>query len=280
MYSLGYSEVNKKKLIPCITVFFSALLLRYLGLMTHTHVSYLPTLTLSRTTTSLFNRRRSELLLLLLGLFGTGLLEVVSAGCSITPEVGTGKVTIPESWTSIPDNAFSGCISLQTVVFESGSKLQTIGEKAFYQSNLNAFTFPSSLTSVKDYAFGDANLLQGPLEFPSSVKSIGEFAFLNCDFIESISFACGSTTSVADSAFSGTSATAITMPSTVTYTGSVQKNYHMSTHGSTDYCSTDYCSAFCSTDYCCTDYCSAYCPTDYCSAYCCTDSYTLCDSPR
>ncbi len=88
---------------------------------------------------------------------------VTSIGFGAFSECTLKSVTIPSSVTSIEEYAFSWCFSLQSVLFEGGSKCASIGKEAF--------EYCSSLTSVT---------------IPSSVMSIGEFAFSGCSSLESI----------------------------------------------------------------------------------------------
>ncbi|MCH5172120.1 MAG: leucine-rich repeat domain-containing protein, partial [Erysipelotrichales bacterium] len=64
------------------------------------------------------------------------------------------SIIIPSSVTSIGSLAFCDCTNLQTVTFESGSKLETIGSYAFSGCNsLTSIVIPSSVTSIENSAF-------------------------------------------------------------------------------------------------------------------------------
>jgi hypothetical protein len=69
-----------------------------------------------------------------------------------------GSYTIPNSVTSIGDEAFSDCTSLTNVMIGSG--VASIGYFAFGNCfSLTSITFPNSMTSIGDYAFvGCTNL--------------------------------------------------------------------------------------------------------------------------
>lgn len=50
--------------------------------------------------------------------------------------------------------AFQGCQSLQKVTFASGSKCESIGEAAFYNTAITSITIPASVESIGYHAFG------------------------------------------------------------------------------------------------------------------------------
>ena len=105
-----------------------------------------------------------------------------------------GKVIIPETITSIGDNAFSGCsqlISLTTdgatrsVVFPTG--LVSIGENAFLDCyNLTSIQFPHGLKTIGAHAFGNCSGLESDLKIPDTVIYIGDYAFQECTGIKNV----------------------------------------------------------------------------------------------
>ena len=91
---------------------------------------------------------------------------------------------IPDSVTSIGDNAFSGCKFLQSVTIPDS--VTSIGDWAFYGcSSLQSVTIPDSVTSIGDRAFGSCESLQS-VTIPDSVTSIGNFAFAGCSSLQSV----------------------------------------------------------------------------------------------
>ena len=95
------------------------------------------------------------------------------------------SVTIPDSVTTIGEEAFGGCFNLTTVTIPDS--VTTIGDSAFYQSNgLISVTLGEEVTSVGDLAFFKCFRLAF-LNLPDNLTAIGERAFEGCAFT-SLSF--------------------------------------------------------------------------------------------
>ena len=137
-----------------------------------------------------------------------------------------------ESLTTINDYAFSSCANLEkadlsgaknlsyasTRAFFNCPKLKSFGsssDKALYSpdgktllcylaTNADtAFTVPSSVTTIANYAFCDCDKLK-QVTIPSSVTSIGSYAFYGCDNLAKIDFRKATGLTYFDSyAFSG-----------------------------------------------------------------------------
>ena len=92
-----------------------------------------------------------------------------------------GSLTIPNSVTTIGEEAFSNCTELKGSLTLSNS-LKTIGDKAFYNCNsLNgSLTIPNTVTTIGISAFEKCTGFNGSLTIPHSVTTIGESAFCNC----------------------------------------------------------------------------------------------------
>ena len=89
------------------------------------------------------------------------------------------SITIPNSITSIGDEAFSNC-RIAYVIIQSG--LTIIGHYAFREcSYLKNIELPNSLTSIGMYAFSNCSALES-IELPNSLTSIGGSAFQGCKF--------------------------------------------------------------------------------------------------
>ncbi len=135
------------------------------------------------------------------------------------------SVTIPNSIVSIGQYAFSYTKKLSSVTFENGSKLELIGNSAFYSSVITELTIPASVVTLDEWCFGYCQSL-GKIYFeensklttiggrvfendknithldniPSSVESIGERAFYCCGRITTVVLPAG-ITSIGESAF-------------------------------------------------------------------------------
>ena len=95
-------------------------------------------------------------------------------------------IALPASVQSIGLEAFSGCSSLGTVTFASGSHLQEIGGNAFYGcSSLVLSTLPSSVDTIGQYAFANCTSLTS-FTIPNGVEQL-KGTFQNCSNLASIS---------------------------------------------------------------------------------------------
>ena len=119
------------------------------------------------------------------------------SGCS-----GLMSVTIPDSVTSIGDYAFSGCSGLKTITIPDS--VTKIGYSAFYGcSGLTSVTIPDSVRSIWNAAFFGCSGLTS-ITIPDSVTNIGYRAFYGCSGLTSITIPEG-VTSIESQAFSGCS---------------------------------------------------------------------------
>ena len=126
------------------------------------------------------------------------------------------SITIPNSVTSIGNEAFYGCGLTSITIPDS---VTSIGEGAFHEcTSLTSVTIPDSVTSIGKDAFSDCKSLT-TITIPDSVTSIGSEAFLGCKSLTSIIIP-DSVTSIGDFAFSDCeSLTSITLPNSVTSIG-------------------------------------------------------------
>ena len=106
--------------------------------------------------------------------------DVVSFGTIFKGNKNIAKVIIPDTITSIADNAFNNCTNLTGVTIGSGVK--NIGDNAFYNCySITSIAFPSGLTNIGNYAFYDCYSIKS-LAIPGSVKAIGDYAFARKDY--------------------------------------------------------------------------------------------------
>jgi hypothetical protein len=112
------------------------------------------------------------------------------------PEGLGGSYAIPNSVTSIGDEAFDGC-SLTNVTI--GNSVTNIGNYAFYECyDLTSVTIPNSVTSIGIQAFGYSGLTN--VTIGNSVTNIGNFAFYFCTSLTSVAIP-NCVTSIGDYAF-------------------------------------------------------------------------------
>ena len=112
------------------------------------------------------------------------------------------SVVLPDSITSIGENAFNGCESLTSVTFGKNSQLSSIGPGAFnYCYSLESITIPESVTNIGSdafiYCYGLRSVTFGE---NSQLTSIGDGAFNWCESLESITIPA-SVTSIGEWAF-------------------------------------------------------------------------------
>ena len=124
---------------------------------------------------------------------------------------------IPNSVTSIGDEAFGWCKSLQSVTIPNSVK--SIGDEAFSGcKSLQSVTIPNSVTSIGDHAFSSCESLQS-VTIPNSVTKIGDRAFCSCKSLQSVTIP-NSVTNIKDGAFSSCeSLQSVTIPNSVTKIG-------------------------------------------------------------
>ena len=103
--------------------------------------------------------------------------------------------------TSIGYNAFWNT-GLESVTFETGSSLKTIGQSAFASCySLKTITIPASVTSIGASAFTNSGLESVTFETGTSLEVIGVNVFGSCGNLKTITIPA-SVTSIGENAFS------------------------------------------------------------------------------
>lgn len=116
----------------------------------------------------------------------------------LVPRALSGSYIIPDSVTSIGEEAFAHCLDLTSITIPNS--VESIGTYAFWNCySLSTITIPGSLTNTGDYAFYRCNGLTS-VTFQDGVTSIGNGAFYACDSLTSVTIP-GSVTSIGEKAF-------------------------------------------------------------------------------
>lgn len=128
----------------------------------------------------------------------------------------TGIRKLPETVTTIPDGAFSGCEKLTGIILPDG--LSSIGSNAFSRSGLRSIVIPDGVTTLEEYAFMDCAELR-TVALSNHMRSIGRYTFANCVSLEAILLPDG-VESIGNGAFRNCrSLEHIDLPDSVSYLG-------------------------------------------------------------
>ena len=138
---------------------------------------------------------------------------------------GLTYVTIPNSVTSIGDNVFAGCTGLSSIIVENKNSIYDSRDNcnAIIETETNCLIagcknsiIPNSVTSIGIDAFADCTSLT-EITIPNSVTHIGEAAFFGCNKLTSVSIP-NSVTRIEKGAFCYCSGlTSVSIPSSISY---------------------------------------------------------------
>lgn len=159
-----------------------------------------------------------------------------TVGIAVTDKSNITSIRLPKSLNVICSDMFEGCTSLQSVVFEEGTKtsifkdnvsmfskcpnlkkavvivdgkeepvskyMSSINSGAFAYSGIESIEFSPNLTIIDDASFSNCKNLKSADMSNTILKTIGYDAFKNNTSLETVSFP-NTLTSIAEYAFSG-----------------------------------------------------------------------------
>jgi len=137
--------------------------------------------------------------------------------------VGLTSVTIPNSVTTIGDDAFYGN---QLTSVEIPNSVTTIGSEAFTDNQLTSVTLGNSVTTIGDSAFSSNQLTS--VVIPDSVTTIGTGVFIDNQLTSVV--IPDSVTTIGDSAFRNNQLTNVIIPNSVTTIGHDAFEYNQLTN--------------------------------------------------
>lgn len=140
------------------------------------------------------------------------------------------SLNIPAGVSSIDNTAFSGCTGLSTITVDNANTNYYSQNNAIITKSTNELilgcqtttTVPDGVKSIGEQAFDQVYLPS--IKIPSSVNTIKQFAFTNCGQLEEVTLSEGLVT-IEGKAFHSCKFESLTLPSTVTTVGS-EAFYH------------------------------------------------------
>jgi hypothetical protein len=107
-------------------------------------------------------------------------------GATLCLEDGTelNDLVFPDDVTAIPQNAFGGYRGLNSIDF---NKVETIGDFAFQESDIESLTLSESVREIRMAAFQSCQNLSS-INLPSSIEKLSDYAFAFCPSLTSVSY--------------------------------------------------------------------------------------------
>lgn len=127
-------------------------------------------------------------------------------GCKVL-----NNIVMPSTVKGIYNNVFEGCTSLSNVKLNEGCT--TLGHHVFKNCPLAAVTFPTTLTSIGEYAFEKTNLKKVDLS-NTLITSLPNGSFYNCQQLNDVKLPIA-LTDIGERAFYQSTITSITFPSSL-----------------------------------------------------------------
>ncbi|MGL5308901.1 MAG: leucine-rich repeat domain-containing protein, partial [Metamycoplasmataceae bacterium] len=125
------------------------------------------------------------------------------------------QIEIPSRIEAINFASFFNTSSLNSITFQPGSRLTTIGNTAFRASALARINLPNGLISFGNFAFADMpNLLE--MHIPDNVIRLSSYSFQNTPRLDTVTFGANTRlTQIWNRVFSGSGIRTIDIPDSV-----------------------------------------------------------------
>lgn len=121
------------------------------------------------------------------------------------------NIVMPSTVVGIYNNVFEGCEALSNVKFND--RYTILGHHVFKNCPLDAVTFPTTLTSIGEYAFEKTNLKKVDLS-NTHITSLPNGSFYNCGQLNDVKLPIA-LTDIGERAFYQSTITSITFPSSL-----------------------------------------------------------------